>query len=528
MLKRFWIALLITCLCGIALAQEAQTYSGRLDATVETQDYKFLLKTGEAVLITTTVPEDDLDTVLTLYGPTDELVAENDDASLGTRESRIAFLAQADGVYRVRVERYDSTTSGRYELEILVGAPDILEYGIELSGTRQTRDSEHFRFHYTRSGRDAVDATFLDAVIQAFEDSWMVEVDQMGWPPPPADDVMGGNGLYDVYIMDSIGTGEEALGFASPELFVQDNPNTPEVEEYAATSYIAIDNDFDDVEFLENQDEITVMRATAFHEFHHAIQFGFDGAEPHHWIAEATSAWMETVAAGTDQDATGYVATAYDYPELCFGTTAEDESIMYGEWTFMQFLTDEFGKEAVHDLWRELADYEGFEALEQLLAGYGTTVPQEVARYRLKNLARDYKLAPLFDATVWLENTITGTGVWTYGDSGSGVQELGANYFEFQSPRGVYDVELRSSNRRLELWAVGLQKTGLDAIALGRGGGIDNSRYEAMYLMVFNSAYDNDVEDCSYADYEIAVTTGKGTTNPVDSVWNRTYFETLK
>jgi hypothetical protein len=338
---------------------------------------------------------------------------------------------------------------------------------------------------------------------------------------------MGGNDLYDVYVMDSIGTGDEALGFASPELFLQDNPNTPEEEQYASTSYIAIDNDFADVEFYENQDEISVMRATAFHEFHHAIQFGFDGAESHHWFAEASSTWIETVAAGKDQDATGYVETAFGYPELCLGTTAEDNSIMYGEWTFMQFLTDEFGKEVVHDLWRELADYEGFDALESLFDRHSTTIPHEVAYYRIKNLARDYKLAPFFNATVWLENTVTETGEWTYGDSGSGVQELGANYFEFGAPPGIYDVELRGDDRTLELWAIGLREDGLDAIELGRGGGFDSGGYEKMYLMVFNPNYDNDVEDCSYTDYQIEVSAGKGTINPVDSVWNRTYFEEL-
>ncbi|MCC6804714.1 MAG: hypothetical protein IT319_17660 [Anaerolineae bacterium] len=528
MLKRIWIVLLFFAAAGIAQAQETQSYSGRLNSTTDTQSYKFLLKLDDAVVITTTVPDGDLDTVLRLYSPSGELVAENDDATLGTRESRIAYIAREDGIYRVNVERYDSTTSGRFELEITIGGDSILEYGIDMSGTRQSVDSDHFRFHFTRSGGDAATPAFVDSIVQAFEDAWRIEIDQMGWPAPPTDDVMGGNNLYDVYIMDSIGTGEDALGFTSPEVFVGDNPNTPGIEEYASTSFIAIDNDFDAVEFSRDQNEVTVMRATAFHELHHAIQFGFDGAEPHHWLAEATSTWMETVAGGTDQDATGYVATAFDYPELCLGTTAQNESIMYGEWTFMQFLTDEFGKDTVQQLWRSIADYEGFDALDNLLEGFGTTVPLEVARYRIKNLARDYKLAPLFNATVWLENSITAPGVWTYGESGSGVQQLGANYFEFRAPRSVYDVELRSSNRRLELWAIGLQKSGLDAFALGRGGGINTNNYERMYLMVFNPAYDNNVNDCSYTDYQIAVMPGKGTTNPVDSVWNRTYFAPLK
>ena len=62
---------------------------------------------------------------------------------------------------------------------------------------------------------------------------------------------------------------------------------------------------------------------------------------------------------------------------------------------------------------------------------------------------------------------------------------------------------------------------------LGRGGGIDTTGYERMYLMVFNPLYDNDVDSCSYNDYQIEVLTGKGTTNPVIATLNRTYFEPL-
>ena len=106
---------------------------------------------------------------------------------------------------------------------------------------------------------------------------------------------------------------------------------------------------------------------------------------------------------GKDQDATGYVSTAFDYPELCFGTTAEDRSVMYGEWTFMQFITDEFGDNAVRNLWDEIVNYDGFDALQHFFERYQTDIPTELARYRIKNLARDYQLAPLFHATVWLE-----------------------------------------------------------------------------------------------------------------------------
>jgi hypothetical protein len=531
MLKTVYAVL--TCLFvvtfGIARAQETDSYSGELNDTTESRDYTISLNAGDAVLIKASAEENsDLDTYLSLYDPSNQLVAENDDAYIGNTNSRIAYVAEKGGDYRVTVTRYDNSTSGRYLLEITTGDTSILDYDVPLSGDTLTMDTEHFRFHYTLTGTDAVDMDYLEKIANAFEDARHIELDKLGWPEPPNDGTMGGDDRYDVYVMDVVGSADEALGIASPELFVGDNPSTPAVEEFAATSYISIDNDFDDLEFTGTQDEVTVMRSTAAHEYHHAIQFGFDGAEPHNWMAEATATWIETVVAGVDQDATDYVEVAFEVPEYCLGTTAEDNGVMYGEWTFMQFLTDEFGSDAVHQLWQYIADYEGFDALSKLTEAHDMTVPDLAARYRIKNLARDYKLAPLFNATVWLEDTITGTGMWTHSDLDEGVQELGASYFDFKPEPGIYDVELRGDARKLELWAIGVTSDDLQAIALGRGGGIDTRPYQKMYLMVFNPTYDNDVEECTSTDYRIRVETGKGTINPVDSVWNRTYFAALK
>jgi hypothetical protein len=512
-----------------ALAQETNTYNGELNSSQESRDYTVTLKEGNAILIRASAEENsDLDTVLSLYNPNGDLVAENDDAYVGNTDSRISYVAEESGDFQITISRYDDTTSGRYVLEVTTGEPSILDYDVPLSGDTLTMDTDNFRFHYTLSGNDAVDLDYLEKIARAFEDARKIEVDKLGWPPPPSDGTMGGNDHYDVYVMDVVGSSDEALGIASPELFVGDNPATPATEEYAATSYIAIDNDFDDLEFYEDQDEVSVMRSTAAHEYHHAIQFGFDGAEPHSWLAEATATWIETVVAGVDQDATGYVETAFEVPEYCLGTTAEDSGVMYGEWPFLQFLVDEFGSDAVHKLWQYIADYEGFDALSHLAEEHDLTVPQVAAYYRIKNLARDYKLAPLFDSTVWLEDTITDTGTWTHSDLDEGVQELGASYYEFKPDPGIYDVELRNDGRKLELWAIGVTENDLEAIALGRGGGIDTRPYQRMYLMVFNPTYDNDVEECVSTDYSIRVAEGKGTLNPVDSVWNRTYFAPLR
>ena len=524
---------LILLICSVVMVgsvhgQDAHTYSGYLGTNSDHQDYPVTLRAGDALLITTTAQAgENLDTVLTLFDSRNQVIASNDDADLLTYDSQIAMLVPESGAYRVEVSRYDSTTSGHYDLDITTGTTRIFSYKVPLSGVEQTQDSGHFRIHYTTSGVDAVTPDFLAATKQAFEDAWYAEVDQLGWAAPPNDDLMGGNELYDVYITDLIGAGEEALGYTQSAFVVGDNPNSPNItEEYASTSYIAVDNDFHDLEYTAGQDAITLLRATAAHEFHHAIQDGMDALEPDDWLHEATSSWMETVAAGKNQDATGYVALAFEYPELCLGTTAKDGDIMYGEWTFMQFLTDEFGADAVQRFWDQLVVDDGFDGLANFLAQYDTDVAHEVARYRVKNLARDYQLAPKFDATVWLEGTIKRAGGWASPDDG--VQELGANYVEFAAPPDVYDIALIGDDDQLELWAIGLTDSDLEAISLGRGGRVDTSGYQKLYLMVFNPQIATNLDSCNSVRYGIKVLPSSGELTPVDSVWNSRYFEVLK
>lgn len=152
----------------------------------------------------------------------------------------------------------------------------------KLSGKVQSIDTKHFRILYTLSGEDAVHIqdengnTIPDDVEElglALEHSWDVEINQLGWAPPPPDLEAGDDNRYDIYLEDldlSIaGYTDRSHGLDS------DNPRMTAIEKYAAASYIAIDNDF--IEVIEEGLDISplnFMRATAAHEFAHAIQFG--------------------------------------------------------------------------------------------------------------------------------------------------------------------------------------------------------------------------------------------------------------
>lgn len=510
----------------------SQTHTGTISNSQPSQFFPVSVSAGQGLLITAEATSGTLDTYLILTDPNGNVVAENDDRGADILDSALAAVAEVSGTYTIEVTRYpEGQSTGGFELVIETGDSSITNRISELivrvtfTGPVQVIDTPNFRIHYTTTGADRVTGDFLSAVTKAVEEFYTIQIVELGWDPPPSDGFLGGNDKYDVYIIDLIGQDEGTLGYASPDSIIGDNPNSIEVEQSAAISHLVIDNDYiaDGID-----DSIALMRATVAHEYNHAIQFGYDSSESHGWMYEATAVWMETVAAGKDQDATGYVSYAYEYPELCFGTLSDPNSgsLQYGEWTFIQMLSDLFGRDSIPQYWRQISEEDGWASLETFLGERGWQLPDALAAYRLKNLARDYRLAPEFDATVWLEDTINGIGIRASGD---GVQELGANYIRFDLPPGRYEISIADSAGDLMVWAAGvLRGEKVEAIPLGRNGIFDSTPYDQVYLMVFNPEYDNNMDDCVYQTYSLTVESSAGTPITPQWIFPATYFEMLR
>jgi hypothetical protein len=295
-----------------------------------------------------------------------------------------------------------------------------------------------------------------------------------------------------------------------------DNPNTAYIEEDAAASYLVLDNDYS--EDAKDATPLSLMRATAAHEYNHSLQFGYDLGDQFIWYYEATASWMEIVTFPEEEDATHYIENIFDYPEICLGADpAADPTgglLSYGSLLFIQSLVDSYGDKIPLALWENIAKYEGWRALEETISPYGDTIPQIVSRYHLKNLLRDYHFAPQFaEYTVWQENTISHPGEWS--SSGLGIQELGANYFRLDMETGnSFQVTIRSQDDPLELWAVAITGNTAEIIALDSGAAINTGNYDHMYLMVFNPQYDDNVSSCDYSNYTITVTPGTAQMTP--------------
>ena len=208
----------------------------------------------------------------------------------------------------------------------------------------------HFRIHYTLSGGDAVSAVdadgngipdFVDEAARAFDAAWDVQINQMGYNPPPPD----ADGVYDVYIKN-LGL-QGAYGFTYPIAWPAN----------VTPSYIEIDNNYTDVIYQTRG--LDGLRVTAAHEFHHAIQFGYYANFGAAWWQEMTAVWMEDVAYPHINDYYQYLTCStglncfFDTPELSLDYFSGSLK-PFGGAVYAHHMAKVYGTESVRNVWEEL------------------------------------------------------------------------------------------------------------------------------------------------------------------------------
>lgn len=242
-------------------------------------------------------------------------------------------------------------------------------YGRQLAKTLQrpilgesvVSPSGHFRIHYEVSGHDAVDLAdedandfpdFIDHAMAALDSSWRLEIEQLGYRPPPSDRGAGGGDEYDVYVIEYGGSGY--YGTTTP------------LSQGATTtaSFLQIDNDYTDAGYgtpgcngARGARGLNALRVTAAHEFYHAIQFAYYQPKPHEvWWQEASATWMEEVAYPEVDD---YLIYLCDFllettRSLDSGRIGRDNHI-YGASVFPHFIDQRYGRDVIRQFWEEHA-----------------------------------------------------------------------------------------------------------------------------------------------------------------------------
>ncbi|MFM7157510.1 MAG: MXAN_6640 family putative metalloprotease [Bacteroidota bacterium] len=245
---------------------------------------------------------------------------------------------------------------------------------------------KHFKIHYSKLGEGAIDSKdnnnnaipdFVEDAAAAFEYAYTIEVDSMGFPPPPNN---GENGAapYDVYIIEFATRG--FYGLTTP---YEALPNSTSKHAYSLT-YIEIDNNFspDDKNGSGNQSFNTfgmdALKITAVHEFHHAIQFANYGINDQLYdvsFYELFSTWLEFHVFPDIKDYHFYVRDFFLEPKLNrFGQRyAQEISTGYANALFLEYLHDRVGIAPLINTWQEIGRKTyAYHALEMALENNST------------------------------------------------------------------------------------------------------------------------------------------------------------
>jgi len=145
--------------------------------------------------------------------------------------------------------------------------------------------SGFFQIHYDLTGDNSPLSTEYIFEVAAMIDSIKsILIDDMGFLPPINDN----DGIYDIYIQD---LGEKQYGFCLPDI-----PSFDEINDYVPSTYIKIDNAYeDDGDYFTSG--LNTMRLTLAHEYFHAVQAAYreKNGSVDTYFYEMMGMWIEDV-----------------------------------------------------------------------------------------------------------------------------------------------------------------------------------------------------------------------------------------
>jgi len=157
---------------------------------------------------------------------------------------------------------------------------------------------------------------------------------------------------YDVYLLEL--SAQRLYGRTTT---TQATPSTG--FSHAFSSFMEIDNDFADSIYKNASggpySETQSLQITAAHEYHHAIQYGYNYFFDI-WYAEATSTWYEDELYDSVNQLYNYIPGWFNNSTLAIDTaTGTTTGGGYGRWIFNRYLIEKHGAGVVKAAWDKLA-----------------------------------------------------------------------------------------------------------------------------------------------------------------------------
>ena len=251
------------------------------------------------------------------------------------------------------------TVAGRAEAAHLLGRPtedyDPADPGWG-SGYSERLCDAHICVHWVEDGPDAprlADGNasgapdWVETTLAVFAQTWAAEVGELGYRAPLSDLESyenGGDERLDIYLAD---VGADALfGWCT-----SDDPAS--YATYRVSAFCVIDEDYTNRAF--GIDALPALKATAAHEFFHAVQFGYDWFEDL-WLMEGTATWIEDEVFDGVNDNLRYARK--HSPIVSPGTPVDlgRDGYEYGAWIFWRYLSERFGPGFVKTVWNRAAE----------------------------------------------------------------------------------------------------------------------------------------------------------------------------
>jgi hypothetical protein len=224
-----------------------------------------------------------------------------------------------------------------------------------------TTAAGHFRIHYATSGSNAPNlvrinqytnlnlasiSDWVATVGDTFETAYSYYQDQEHYRMPPGVP-------YDVYLDTPTQSGALVYGLTN-DLAAVPSPGFP----HAAGSFIEINKDFTDDAFTPlTYNPLQSLQVTSAHEFHHAIQYGYNFYFEF-WFAEATSTWYEDEVWPTVNQNYDYLPGWFNFSTRPLDLALDDPNFggqAYGRWIFDRFLAEKHGNSVVRAAWEGIS-----------------------------------------------------------------------------------------------------------------------------------------------------------------------------
>jgi MYXO-CTERM domain-containing protein len=253
-----------------------------------------------------------------------------------------------------------------------VNGGDLHRY--DASDTVEHYDSTNFRIFFTRAGKNAIPAgpvdgmnvpTYVTTVGQLYEDVLSFYLGR-GFMQPLSDAMVvdnGGDGRFDVYLLDFAGTADGA--------FVREQCSGGTCE-----GYMVQENDFVGYHYSS---AMVGNRVLASHEFFHAVQAAYS-VDQDSVVAEGTAVWAEqqfdaSLAFDLEGFTGGYLSMA-DH-SLDRPGTGPVPAFSYGMSIFFEFLGEKLKPDLIRILWEDLRAGARGVAQQTWLPGLVALLPRE-------------------------------------------------------------------------------------------------------------------------------------------------------